>query len=669
MKRTFTTTLMALLLCVCMVFGLTSCALFMQDDIDDAVNEATAHLNEQITALEADIAAKAAKIATLESEKAALIREKEALEAEIAALETSNGTLTAEKAALNAIVAQLEANINEKDAKIASLTAEKQALTDKVAELEDENKTLEDEKSGLEKENATLKNCLAGKHVIDTQGEISYTWSKDYSTCTATGVCVHCENEATEVANGVMGDNKITATFKNLALEVQVVHTATTYDELNTLLQSGEVVTIRLDATLENIQSLYCEYGTTAVLDMNGNDITFVAGYNLQVSFNSSLMLKGEGTITASDTFTIDCFRGTLFIEDNVTVNGDWYAIKIYGMSGIAATVIISGGTINAQGEGKNFFFSDDDASLTITGGTFSCDPSDYVDTEKYEVTENGDGAYKVSCNHKDSTHTSAIDNGDSTHFFICTVCDSIGKEKHSYEKGEECICGVKATLVSTIDELLNAFKQGGNIVLTDNITRHSDVYHEGFSSDAVLYLNGYDIMIESNGGVLASTPLTVTEGGSLTVYGDGTVTNGQYNPSIECDKGELTVRGGTFNGIVDIKNGTGMITGGTFNDGLSLHSGDLTITGGTFNSYINAYLNSTLTITGGTFNTELNMYSSDLTITGGTFYREIHVSDGTVTITGGTFFYNPREYVDQYNYIVIRNENGTWTVTKAELI
>ena len=42
MKRTITITLMALLLCVCMVFGLTACGGFTQDDIDNAVNEATA---------------------------------------------------------------------------------------------------------------------------------------------------------------------------------------------------------------------------------------------------------------------------------------------------------------------------------------------------------------------------------------------------------------------------------------------------------------------------------------------------------------------------------------------------------------------------------------------------------------------------------------------------
>ena len=233
MKRTLTTTLMALLLCVCIVFGLTACAGFTQDDIDNAVNEATAPLNSQITALEADIADKAAKITTLETEKAALTTEKtellediEEIEAEVTALETEKATLEAsitaknneiatlnssidalntEKANLTARVGELESSITEKDTEISSLnssiatlTAEKQALTDKVAKLE--------------KENAELKECLAGNHAF----EVSYEWADDYSDCTATQVCqrTHCglENELTATSITVSGTT-LTANF------------------------------------------------------------------------------------------------------------------------------------------------------------------------------------------------------------------------------------------------------------------------------------------------------------------------------------------------------------------------------------------------------------------------------------------------------------------------
>ncbi len=643
MKRTFTTTLMALLLCVCMVLGLTACGGFTQDDIDNAVNEATAPLNEQIAALEADIAEKTAKITTLEGEKTALTTEKttltakvtelegeiDDLEEQIAALEAdadADGAeiaklkadvedLTSAKADLEDQITTLNGRIAEKDTQIAelnssidTLTAEKQTLTDKVAELEGKNEQLEAEKEAL-------KNCLAGKHVIDTEGEISYAWSKDYSTCTATGVCVHCDGATTEVANGVTDDDKITATFENPALGAQAVHTATTYDELNTLLQSGEAVTIRLGATLNNIQSLYCGYGTTAVLDMNGNDITFEAGCDLCVD-SASLTLKGKGTITASGTAAVYC-RRSLSIEDNVTVNGSWYAINIGGSADKAATIIISGGTINAQGSGRNFNFCNDYISLTITGGTFSCDPTAYVDTEKYEATENGDGTYTVSCNHKDSAHTATFDLGDDTHGFICTVCGGIAKEshslitidkgngthsnnctvcdsksteKHSYGDNDECACGAKIAVVTTAEELLEALANGGDIKLGADIELTSrPIIKSDVSIDLngktltrttgnIMYIDpGYTVSI-SNGNIV-STDVVLENYGTLTVD-NCTVTGFK---SLDNAAGTTTVTSSTLNGIVENRSGTTTLYGsvtlgaGVYGDiGLASYGGSI---------------------------------------------------------------------------------------------
>lgn len=257
MKRTITITLMALLLCVCMVFGLTACGGFTQDDIDNAVNEATAPLNSQITSLEADIADNEAKIDSLEGEKATLTAEKtelladiEEIEAEVATLEatkaaleqekasltadkvtleasitakdneiaTINSSISAletEKASLTARVGELEASIAEKNTEIATLnssiatlTAQKQALTDKVAELEAKNEALESQNAELE----GRISCFEGNHAF----EVSYEWADDYSDCTATQVCqrTHCdlENELTATSITVSGTT-LTANF------------------------------------------------------------------------------------------------------------------------------------------------------------------------------------------------------------------------------------------------------------------------------------------------------------------------------------------------------------------------------------------------------------------------------------------------------------------------
>ena len=108
MKRTITTTLIAIMLCACMMFGLTACGGPTQDDIDNAVNEATAPLSERIAALEKSIAEREARIAAIEAEKATLEAEKATLEADKAALEADKAALEADKAALEADKAGLE---------------------------------------------------------------------------------------------------------------------------------------------------------------------------------------------------------------------------------------------------------------------------------------------------------------------------------------------------------------------------------------------------------------------------------------------------------------------------------------------------------------------------------------------------------------------------------
>lgn len=352
MKRTLTTTLMALLLCVCMVFGLTACGGFTQDDIDNAVNEATAPLNSQITALEADIADKAAKITTLETEKAALTTEKtellediEEIEAEVTALETEKATLEAEvaaleneKASLTTDKATLEASITAKNNEIATLNSsidalntEKASLTARVGELEAsitakdteisslnssiatlkaEKQALTDKVAKLEKENAELKECLAGNHAF----EVSYEWADDYSDCTATQVCqrTHCdlENELTATSITVSGAT-LTAAFDGIAnAEIDV----------STIENKDYIV-----ATDENNNTTYVTYTESGLLAWNtyaqtntetnlvlGNDIT------LPLAEGETSNWTSVGTETTPYTGTVD---GNGYSITGLTIN------------------------------------------------------------------------------------------------------------------------------------------------------------------------------------------------------------------------------------------------------------------------------------------------------------------------------------------------------------
>lgn len=305
-------------------------------------------------------------------------------------------------------------------------------------------------------------NCACGAAVTENHfvNEATCTWSEDYSTCTAKGVCVHCNNESIETVNGVKDGNKITATFENSAVEPQVVYAVTTSDELNTLLQSGETVMICLGASLENVGNIRCLSGTTAVLDLNGYNITFLTGSALTIK-DASLTLEGEGTITATGTIAIYAERSALQIEDDVTINGDRYAVFLYGAENETATVNISGGRINAQGNGENFYFENEHTSLTITGGTFSCDPSAYVDTEYCTVSDNEDGTWTVC---EKDFETIIVNYDENTKSAMVTVKEA-GTYSLIFAKYGE------GNRLDKVDIVEYAFDKGENIVpqrLTD---------------------------------------------------------------------------------------------------------------------------------------------------------------------------------------------------------
>ena len=314
-KRTFTTTLMALLLCFCMVFGLTACGGFTQDDIDKAVNDATTPLNEQIIALEADIAEKTAKITTLESEKAALVTEKGELEADITSLEAEKATLEADKSELEDEVETLEAEKKaltdentELEADVATLTSDKAAfegqiitlngtitaknneianlnssisaletekanleeqvttlnasisaketeianLNSSIATLTAEKQALTDRVTALENENAALKNCVKGNHVAGTYSKTETTHTY---TCTVCGTEITEEHEYIEracVCGAEIEESNVT-------------------DMKNTL-YNGNTYTLQNDLTLSENASVAAT-GKTPILNLNGNTI------------------------------------------------------------------------------------------------------------------------------------------------------------------------------------------------------------------------------------------------------------------------------------------------------------------------------------------------------------------------------------------------------------
>ena len=97
--------------------------------------------------------------------------------------------------------------------------------------------------------------------------------------------------------------------------------------------------------------------------------------------------------------------NSTLTISDNGIVNGDVTSVNYDSADGKVAKVSITGGTVNGElgtytydSNSGNFVATTDPAKATIavTGGTFSNDPTKYV-VEGSGITKNGDGTFGVA--------------------------------------------------------------------------------------------------------------------------------------------------------------------------------------------------------------------------------------------------------------------------------
>lgn len=195
---------------------------------------------------------------------------------------------------------------------------------------------------------------------------------------------------------------------------------------------------IRLGADIYYYDSSLAYYGADGVLDLNGHTLYVMQigigencsltvedsgeGGKIEYYFNSecTIMLYCGGKLTLNsgtieypkseynEYCAIDVFNGTLIINGG-TVAGDYSIWRDRSEDNI----IINGGNIVGGFRGTS-------GSLTITGGTFSFDPSTYTDnftfdSAHYKVTDNGDDTYTVEKMLKTITFDESVSNGTVT--------------------------------------------------------------------------------------------------------------------------------------------------------------------------------------------------------------------------------------------------------------
>ena len=205
--------LLVTLLVLVAIFTLASC-----ENVEKAVEEATAPLRESVEALEK------AK-GELETEKASLDAQKAELEAQKAALETQKAELEAQKAALESDksaqedrIEELEADKTaletqkaELEAQKAALESDKAAQEDRIEELEADKTALEAQKAELEdeieakeKEIAGIRECISSGHLY---GEFAFALTPDHSgNVTGVATCSRCSHEESQLGKWEWGD-------------------------------------------------------------------------------------------------------------------------------------------------------------------------------------------------------------------------------------------------------------------------------------------------------------------------------------------------------------------------------------------------------------------------------------------------------------------------------
>ncbi len=195
-------------------------------------------------------------------------------------------------------------------------------------------------------------------------------------------------------------------------------------------LESSDNVTIKngnyeLPINVPNGKTVNVEGGDfSATEDTNGSAFNIGENGNLTISSSDIVATKYNVAVKASDGANLNINKGTYAATDiqvisassdvDVVITGGEYSGTVAVWMDDSCTVDISGGTFNTYAivyaeqayncsltiSGGTFNVSVVDLCFgiptTITGGTFKVDPSDYVDTSAYTVTE-ADGWYTVT--------------------------------------------------------------------------------------------------------------------------------------------------------------------------------------------------------------------------------------------------------------------------------
>ena len=269
---------------------------------------------------------------------------------------------------------------------------------------------------------ATLDFTTDVTGIVGTFTEASGT-ANDNILELATAVGTEVANAPTATANfGINGaaidaDQKLGTITVSIAKAVETATVVTTFAELQAAVNNGGTVKLGGDITLGNDVILAVSSSVPVILDLNGYTLTSNRYVPIQVQPDVICTIKnGTVTNTADRMEAISNF-GTLTVQNctltandsyplynnciatvtDSTLNGNYYGNSICNQQAYSDTVALTlSGTVNTEGGIRNEYAA---SVVTVLAGTYTFDPTSYVDADAYTVTDNDDGTWTVTAN------------------------------------------------------------------------------------------------------------------------------------------------------------------------------------------------------------------------------------------------------------------------------
>ena len=377
--------------------------------------------------------------------------------------------------------------------------------------------------------------------------------------------------------------------------------------------------------TQDNFIVIKVDFGT---LHLKGGTASSKTSYAVENWLNANI--KGDAVVNgAVSSWTYSGGSNSNLTISGGTVNGNVESVSYDGAEGKLAKVEITGGTVNGTliaGINNNSMTDPAKATIEVTGGTFSSNPTKYV-VENSSVTKNDDGTYGVA-----KAYLAKV--GETSYY---TMDDAFHAAVASGE-----------TLTLLRDYTTASLQNSGSKSFTIDLNGHTWTYTSKDTNSAAFEINYPDVTLTVKNGKIVSSQLVglipSAMGGTITYDNSGLVfenieatanaTSGIETNGNNTDD-SVTLKNSTLNvpngfGIYFPSSGTLTIDNSTINAktmGVQVCAGSLSINEG-----------SAITVSGDAVpKTEGDGAIQDgaaISIVNRTGYKGL----GDITVTGGTF-------------------------------